>query len=442
MAGNKAQIRLGWETSEGVPGHDQDFVPFATEGLAMAPDAKDSANLDPSGNRPETTILGAHGTGTITGEFNSEAWLRARIHMWADENTGEAFFEQENQATGVERYTLRDFDPVDDDLLDFYAGSMHAGVWRDERENPTEYRALGMKAAKMTLSVKAGEFATIAHDFLYLREGYSDNPAEIAVNAAFTGELFVDGLRAPGDANGDEYNFKIPVGGDGVLKVAKLVWGKNDVYGTTEYLTATVINIKNADDTLASEDPKIPFRLLIIPGGVFTAGDEWKIDPLSLKPVAVFSTRPKLNGAAAMLEYTLGAVTKTRRIEEYTVEHYRPREAKPGIGSIYDQTIETPQDSRVYWTLSFSSTYRDLEIKQAMMQNRPFALHTVLTGGNIGSTGKQDYLELTFSDMRVTGGGGANIQSPGDNAENPTFQSAGASCTEVWQNTIASVEPT
>lgn len=443
MSGNNAQIRLGLETSEGVPGHDQDGIPFSTESLEMEYVPVDSKNIDPSGNRPATEILAAHGKGSIVSEVNSESFLRTRIHMNAVPRTGKAFFIQENQATGVERYTLRDYDPLTDTVETWHAGSMHAGVWRDEMENPTEYRALGMKAEKMTLAVKAGEFAVMTHDFLYLREAFSDNPAKIGGAAFAAGELFTDGLRAADDANGDEYNFKVPVGGGGVLGVAKLVFGKNGVYGTTEYVTASIMDIMNADDTLASGDLRLNYRLHITDDAIFVAGQEWKIEAVSGKPVPVTSTRPKLTGASALFEWTLGGVTKSRRIDEFTIEQYAPREAKPGIGSIFDQEIGYPQDSRRYWNVMFNSQYKNLEMKQALTFNRTFIVHVQLRGAYIGSTGLLDYVEYTFGDMRLNGGAGATIQNPGDNPENPKFTSAGATpCVEVIQNTVASVDPT
>jgi hypothetical protein len=299
----------------------------------------------------------------------------------------------------------------------------------------------------MVLEVKAKSFAKISFDLLFLRDRYSSDPVEVAADSAFTGQLHVVGHREAGDENGDPYRFKITAT-DGALGTAKLVWGKGPdgtiVWGTTEYTTAARMDIRNPDDTLASSNPRIPYQLLTVAGGVFTEGDEFVIPAVSGQPVQAFSARPLLNGAAAEAEFTIaGGSPFTEIIKDYTLTHYRPREAKEGIGSIYDQTIGLPGNAEPWWEFGFNSTYQSLRFKQALLQGRRFALNTKLTGAPIGSTGLYDFAEFTFTNsMKLASVGGGQISTKGDIPENPVLRSFGANqCVEVWQNTLASITP-
>lgn len=434
MSGRNAQVRISFETSEGVPGHDFTFLPFTTESLEMEYTPKPDPNIDPSGNEGETEILEAHGTGDISGAFNTESLVKLRAHM-------HEYYEIENVTTGVEKMTLRDLDEVNDTPVSFYTGSLNAGIWRDERDNPTEFSALGLKASQMELTVGKFDWAVMKHSFLFTRDSYARKPFEQAVNAAWTGDIHVRGFVRETDYR----KFKVPAGGGGVLGVAKFVWGEGAAaYGTTEYLTAAVMDVMNDDDTLAGTR-QVPYQILIdAPAGhVFTAGDEWRIYPFALKAVASFSTRPKLTGTAALLEFTLDGSTKSYRISEFSLRHGVPREAKGGIGSIYDQEIGLPAESKRWWEFEFSRNYVDLELKHALALSIPISVYVKLFGKKIGSTAHEDYAEWTLPNMKITSGAGITTQSAGDQDESPVLRSFGPNpCTEVYQNTISSITPT
>lgn len=438
MAGNRARARVGFETAEAIPGNDMTDLRFDSETLDMKYERKEPANVDGSGNKAEGDVLSATGSGQISGNPNSEFWLKPLIHM-------HEFFEPANPATGVYDYILRDRDRVTEDELAFWYKSLHFDIWRDERDNPTMYAALGARASKMTIDVKAKEHAKIAFDLLFLRDRYSAEPVEVAANAAFTGQLHTVGHRDAGDENGSPYRFKITAT-DGALGTAKLVWGKGPdgtiVWGTTEYTTAARMDILNPDDTLASSNPRIPYQLLIVAGGVFTEDDEWKIDAVTGEPVQAFSARPLLNGAASEVEFTLGGSTFTERIEAWQLVYNRPREAKAGIGSIYDQEIGLPADAAPYYDFSFNSTYVSLRFKQALMQGRKFSLHASLTGAPIGSTGLYDGADWLFTNSLQLTQAGASVTTKGDIPENPVLRSFGGTpCVNRWRTTIASITP-
>jgi len=440
MAGNKARARVGFEVAEGIPGNDMTDLRFDSESLDMKYEVKEPDNVDPSGNKAEGETLSGTGAGSISGNPNSEFWLKPRIHM-------AEYFEQSNPGTGVYRYELRDRDEITEDPLDFHYETLHFGIWRAERDSPTEYAVMGARASKMELAVAAKSFAKISFDLLFLRDRYSSDPVEVAADAAFTGQLHVVGHRDAGDENGDPYRFKITAT-DGAVGTATLLWGKgpdDDIeWGTTPHVTAERMDIRNPDDTLATSNARIPFQLLIVPGGVFTEDDEFKISATSEQPVQAFSTRPLLNGAAAEVRFTIGGGTPfTERISDYTLTHYRPLEAKEGIGSIYDQTIGLPADAEPWWEFGFNGTYQSLRFKQALLQGRRFDLYVKLIGQPIGSTGLYDFAEFTFTNsMKLASVGGGQISTKGDLPENPVLRSFGPNqCVEVWQNTLASITP-
>jgi hypothetical protein len=429
MAGENAQVRTSFEVSEGLPGSDFTFIPFATESLDMQYTAKPDPNIDPSGNEGDQEILEAHGTGSLSGAFSSETQLKFRAHMHEYNETTEV-------VAGVQLWELRDLDEVNDTPVAYYKDSMNFGIWRDERDNPTEYSIYGAKASRMELSVSRGEFATMTHDWLFTRDTYSRKPFEQAVNAAWTGDIHVRGHRAAGDENGDYYKLKVPVGGGGAVGVATFVWGKGvGAYGTTEYTTAAIMDVMNANDTLAGSE-KIPYQIMLDPGGVFTDGDEFRIYPNALKAVASYSTRPRLHGAAALIE--IGGVSGTFPIEEFTIQHFVPREAKGGIGSIFDQNIGKPAQAQRAVEFSFARTYIDLRYKQALLQGAAISMYLKLSGRQIGATVHNDFAEYEAAALRVTGAG-STVQNPGDNPETVTLRGSGL--IERYQNTITTITP-
>jgi len=431
MPGQNGQLRIGFERKEGVPGNDMTFVPITSETLDTEPDTQPDPNLNPSGNRGQSLLLGLAGSGNIVCAPNSESLLKVRAHM-------HGYNEVTTPVAGVKLWTLRDFDETEDTAVAYYKDSMHAGIWRDERDNPTEYHAMGMKASQMQLVVGAHEIATMTHTFLFLRDTYMKKPDEVAVNVAFTGDINVRGHRAEGDENGDEYNFKVGTVGTGLLGSTTFLFGKNGVYGTEEHVTAEVMDVHNVDDSLAAGDSGIPFQILITMGGAFTAGDEWKIEPRSPKPVQVVSDRPLLHGMAAEVMFTMGT-TFTRTIEQFTLTQNVPREAEEGIGSLYSQSIGVPANAQRWWTFGFDAPYNDLKLKQALLQQRTISVYVKLRGKQIGATAYQDFGDFTIESMNITQAG-ATLVNAGRLPESPVLESFGG-CVERWQNTIASITP-
>lgn len=435
MSGKNAQIRATFERREGVPSNNWSFIPFATESMRMEYTAKSGANIDPSGNEGESEILEAHGTGSISGEFTSESALKLRAHM-------QEYNEVANVTAGVELWELRDLDEVNDTPVAYYKDSLAVGVSRDEQNNPSEYVALGAKASRMELQVSKFEYATMTHDFLFTRDTRSRKPHEQAVDAAWTGDIFIRGHRPYTDQFGDYYKFKVPLGGGGVLGVATFVWGKGaGAYSATPFVTATVMDVRDGADAIVGS-PSIPYQILIdAPAGhVFTAGDEFYLYPTALKAVAAFDTRPRLHGAAALIE--IAGVAGTYPIDEFTLQHGVPREAKGGIGSIFDQYIGEPTESKQWWEFSFNRTYLDNSFESALLHGAAMSVYAKLYGKKIGATAYDDFAEYELSNMKITAAG-ATVQNPGDNPETVTFRAFGAEmCVERYQNTVSSITPT
>lgn len=216
MAGQNAEIRYGFEKEEGVPGTDSTFPAWATEDIRMGRPYEADPNLDASGNETEGDNLKAEGTWKLNAAPNSESFLQMRAHQ-------HGFYEHEEVEAGVELWELRDFDPIEDDAVSHYMGSLWFGVWRDQRTSPSEYMAYGAQVDEFTLSVEANKYVMFEHSGLYLRDTYMATPSEIAVNAAYTGAWVVRGHRQGGDENGTDIVYRISTGG--AIGVAKLNYG-------------------------------------------------------------------------------------------------------------------------------------------------------------------------------------------------------------------------
>ena len=78
MPGQNAEIRYGFEVSEGVQGADSTFPAWATEDIRMSRPYEPDPNLDPSGNETEGDNLKAEGTWKLTAAPNSESFLHAQ----------------------------------------------------------------------------------------------------------------------------------------------------------------------------------------------------------------------------------------------------------------------------------------------------------------------------------------------------------------------------
>lgn len=439
MAGQKGQFRYGFERAEGVPDLTSTFTPFESETFSMDLPYEPDPNLDPSGNETEGDNLKAEGTGTLVVAPNTEDLLQMRIHH-------HGFYEHTTPEAGVELWELRDFNELTDVALDHYVDSLWFGAWRDQRVNPTEYNGIGLKVSEFTLSVDANKHVHYEHQGLFLRDRFMRNPVEVAVNAAWLGGWVTRGHRQGGDENGDYYKFKIVT--PGALGVATLVWGKGAAaYGATEYvITDDWIDVRNADDTLAGTRRQ-PFQIRPLFAGAFTADDEWRIHPTSPKPVSVTSPRPKLNGTALELRFSLngGATWITKVIDQYSLKMGQPREAKFSLGSMYAQEIGFPDNSKRWWELSFNRTYVDRDFEQARVSGTVISAYAKFWGAPIGATGEEDYAEFTLERMKLSQAG-ATVTNAGDLPENPVLrafsQNGSPLCVEKYQNTIADVHPT
>src|SRR5688572_14444935 len=123
MAGQNAEIRYGFEVSEGVQGADSTYPGWATEDIRMGRPYEPDPNLDPSGNETEGENLKAEATWKLTAAPNSESFLPMRAHQ-------HGFYDHTTPEAGVELWEMRDFDPLNDDAVPHYMDSLWFGVWR------------------------------------------------------------------------------------------------------------------------------------------------------------------------------------------------------------------------------------------------------------------------------------------------------------------------
>lgn len=436
MSGSNGQVRFGIESSEGVPWHDSWFTPFISESFRMERPSEPNPNIDGSGSLLRGDNLQATGTGTLIVAPNSEDLLpiRAVQHEHHEVST---------PAVGVKLWEFRDFDAVEDTPVAYYDESLWFGLWRDQRDDPSEYKVFGAKPSQLQITVDAFKHLRFQHDFLFLRDTYSRVVFE-DVDPAFTGELFVQGHRILGDEAGDDDYFKIKIVDDGPLEDSTFVWGKGtDPYGTTEYPIMALMDVMTAADLrYAPREEPYQIRWVDVVGSEFTADDEFRIYPSEpTKPVATLSQRPKLNAAKLDFEMLVNGVTLSARpIDQFTISHITPREALGGVGAKYYQTIDRPNDARDYWQLTFASTYLDRKLEQALISGGLADAHVKFYGGYIGVTGLEDFGEYTLDDMWFTEAGIEGVTQPGRLPENVTLQ--GSTCVERWQNTIASIAPT
>ena len=430
----EAILGYGFEQALGVEGPLNTWPRWSSETLAAEPVYEPDPNIDPTGDEAKGEVLRFNGGGTVTSAPDSESWLKARVQH-------HGYYEQSTPATGVRDYELRREEVGVDTPPAHYIDSLNFGVWRDERDNPTVHRLMGGKVNVFTASVDANKYVNYSQSLIFTRDSYMDQPEEVAVDAAWTGSWRSRGHREGGDENGDEYNFKVVT--QGAVGVAEIVFGKNGVYGTTEYLVVDDwMDVRNVDDTLAG----LFFQIRPIPGGVLTVDDEFKIDPVSAKPVPVQSTRPKLNGNNLIIEIGLGGVTLDRIIETFELTMTEPVEGKFGLTSPFAQDVDLQSgDARRSWGISFDAAqYVDLRLRQALISGRPLTAYTKFSGAPIGSTGLYDFAEFTLPNLVITNAG-ATITGPGrpkEPVQMRAFAAAGdVTMTEKYRNTILSIAP-
>lgn len=510
MPGQNGQFRYGFERAEGVPDRTSTFVPFDSESMTMDRPYEPDPNLDPSGNETAGDGLKAEGSGSISGSPNSESWLSMRAHQ-------HGFYEHTEPEADVHLWTLRDFDETEDDPVSHYIDSLFFGAWRDQSVLPSEYFGMGAKVTDFELSVDANKHVMVSHDMLYLRDRYMRKPVELAVDAAYTGDVEVRGHRQSGDENGHAFGLRVSTAG--AIGVAKWKMGTGVViasltsvgtlataitliphgfttgntvtvagatpaeYNVTAVITVTGAStftyvIVDADDVAATGtitavkygateyfivddwttivDPadalvgtrREPVQVRATPqtGDLFTVGDEWRIYATAPKPVAVYSTRPKLNGTELELRFSLnsGATWITKIIDTFSLKMGTPREAKFSLGSKYAQRIGYPANAKRWWEASFGREYLDRDLEQARVSGTTISAYAKFFGAPIGATGEEDFAEFELSRMRVSQAG-STVTGPGDLAETVTmraFSEAGSTlCIERYQNTVESIVP-
>lgn len=440
MSGQNGLFRYGFEAAQGVPYHDSTFARFETESLLMGRPNEPDPNLDGSGQETEGDNLKAEGKGSIKAAPNTESWLRMRIAQ-------RRYFEQTSPTAGVQRYTLRKFVEGEDTPVPFYCSSLWCGIWRDDG---SEYNIMGAKVNEFSFTSPANKHLKFQHDLLFLRDRFMRNPGEIAVNAAYTGDLFARGHRVAGDETGDYYKFKVAVAGalDGT---AKIVWGKGvAAYGATQYpvFGDTWLQAFNADDTIAGTRRE-PIEILFRPnvGDVLTLNDEWHIDPTSPKPVPVFSNRPKLTGVDCQVRFSLngGTTWMTKVLKTFAGKYTTPKEADFGVTSKYALQVLEAAQAKQSAEFTFSRNYVDQDFLRALIGGSNIEVNARFFGGFIGSTGFEEYADYTMPNTMCTVAG-SPISTAGQLPENVTLRAFSVDgsqlMVEEYQNTITSITPT
>lgn len=444
MAGEEGLFRIGFERAEGIPGHDFTSIKFTSETFDMdRPDEVDP-DLDPSGNETSGENLKAEGKGKLTAAGHTESMLKMRIQQ-------HGFYDKTIPVAGVHLWELRDFDETSDTPIAFNVDSLHGGIWRDQLVDPTEYSFFGARTNEFTCSVDANKYVRFEHDMLYLRDRDMAAPIEQAVNAAFLGDMHVRGYRNSSLDDAEYLKFKFTDAGafDGS---AKFVTGKGAAaYGTTEYpLVANTWTDFMIDDLPAGSRLE-PLQILVRTDAlsVATVDDEFRIYPTETKPVPVYSSRPKLNGAALEMRFSLdgGTTWFTKTVDQYSLKFGTPISADFSLGSIYAQNITKADNAKRWWEVTLNRPdFSDRDFLKAMKSRTRIEVFIRFYGGYIGATGLEEYAEFSLPVMRITQAG-ATVTRAGKLPESVTLraepESAGAPlCYERYRNTIASVTPT
>lgn len=241
MSGLNAIIRYGFGRAEHVPGPMPWFPRWSGEELAMGRPGEKDPNITGSGNEGETEGLRADGTWKLMGACDSESWcaMRAHHHGW---------YEESAPAAGVNLIELRDFAELSDDPVPHYMDSLSMAAWRDVAGSPAEYMAQEARQSNFKLSAVAHKYIMVENSGLFLRDTYMGLPAEVAVNAAYTGGWERRGHRRAGDKAGPEIAWKVSTAG--AVGVAKIKWG-------TAHGFASLTSV----DTLATATTTVPHGL-------------------------------------------------------------------------------------------------------------------------------------------------------------------------------------
>ncbi len=189
-------------------------------------------------------------------------------------------------------------------------------------------------------------------------------------------------------------------------------------------------------------------RPTAIAGDIFTAADGWRITPRSPESVAVYTDRPRLTAADLELSFMLGGRSLDQEInpKAISIKAGNPIEAKEGVGSKYLNRIGQPNDARRWWEITIQRTYLDTRVEQAIVSDQTASGYLKLWGAEIGSTGYEDFIDFTWDNLSLTGGG-ATVANAGDNDETVTLRAyvppeGGQICVERAQTSVASIEPT
>jgi hypothetical protein len=510
MPGQNALVRYGFSAAEGVPGVDFWYPRWATEETKMERPNEADPNIDPSGNETEGENLMASGTFKITGAPDSESYLPMRVHQHGfydhESPTGGVELYELRDFDAVDDDPVAHYidslhfgvwRDVRDSLSEYRAHEAKVSDFT-LTANANKYVMFEHNGLYLRDTYMADPTAMVSADFAgrwvvrgHRRQGDESGPA-IAFRVSTAGAIGVAKLKmglaydlasltsvgtlatattvathglttgasvTVSGATPTEYNVTAVITVTGAKTFTYVIVDADDApatgdviavnVGATEYLIVDDWMDTYTAAAVTKGTRREPVQIRPVPdaGDTFTIGDTWRIPPQASKPVAVVSTRPKLNATEMELNFTIGGGPTIRKIiQSFTFKMGTPREAKEGVGSKYMQRIGQPDNSKKWWEISFDRDLTDLDYEHARISGAHVSAYAKFYGSPIGSTAFEDFAEFTFAALKVTDAGGT-VTSPGDTPEKVTMRafpaSPGASlCVERYQNTVASIDPT
>lgn len=235
MSGRNGIFGYGLERSKGVPDTTSIFSLVDNESLKMDRPREVNPAIDSSGAAPKGDLLMAEGAGSVVGPFDSESWLTMRAHH-------HGYYEVTEVVAGeVYLWELRAYDETTDTPIAHYLDTLWFRIWRDQETSPREYTGMWAKVSEFEVSVDAHKHAVATHTLLFLRDRYMAKPAEVAVNAAYTGGWEVRGHRQKGDELGPDIYFEVSTAG--AIGTAKIQFGTRlSLSLTSSGTTATAVS--------------------------------------------------------------------------------------------------------------------------------------------------------------------------------------------------------
>ncbi len=439
--GAGSYLGFGYEQARGIPGPITSYIPFQTESIDPKWGRRANPNINPRRARQKGRLLRVDIAGSVSGAPDSESQTRLRAS-----HQGKVVSTQ--LTPGVIRHVMTPLMPGDPEEA-VYRKTLSGVVYRDDG---VPVMVTGGVVNKVTISIREGEYVSMSHDLAFENTTESDQPVPDAGNdAAFTGDLYVRGVRRDPDNEDDPVYVRVMTAGalDGSLPVP-LVRAKiggvdpGDPGYAAEFIGPDIaivhgewVDAYDAVQTPIGVSFNNPFQLRFQTddtSDTLTVGDTWVIDPRIPVINPPFTSRE-------VYDYgQLEALVDGKKYvwKDATIEGTKNKADERGLGSYFTQQF---QDNGEWdWRVTLNRGYTSRTFVNLIKAGAVSSFRATLQGARIAATAYRDRHELYIPASQYDEAG-SQVGNSGalqervvmvgfDNGVDPV-------CTETAYNTLA-----